>query len=198
MTSEQVSALQDCPECGRRCANYSVLSRHLTTCCPDNRAAIAEAVLRNDNLREAQRQTQRPRLEAAARRTARKPGEPTLPPPPPLPAPYMADISIDTLLGNERTFNFYAREELRVVPLPNARPLLKAQTTVPVARRGTSAADAPAVIATEQRDTIGASQPLLLDPRKGLDEPRRKLDAATSKLGLKFYHLVASTVGGGR
>ena len=49
--------------------------------------------------------------------------QPVLPALPPLPPPYFGDIDVDRVFGNQRTFNFYAREELRVslslhAPLP--------------------------------------------------------------------------------
>jgi len=124
----------------------------------------AAAVLTRETHRDAEQRAVRQRCEEERRAIARKPGEPMLPLRPPLPTPYFADVDPVQAFGNERTFEFYAREELLA----------------------TSDADAPKAIATEQKHTAGSHMPLLMDARYGLKPQRAILDGLLDQLGLRF------------
>jgi hypothetical protein len=112
-----------CESCGRVCKNYRSLCIHIELHHRSEPGIVSRAVLNHAVQQDAQREAQRPRREEARRAAARKLGEPVLPALPPLPPPYFGDIDVDRVFGNQRTFNFYAREELRVslslhAPLP--------------------------------------------------------------------------------
>ena len=160
----------DCPRCGRACRSWKQLSSHLDRDHPSDPSSITEAFLASAARRDLQEANAAIRQAAQRRAIRRAAAEPIAPTRPPLPAPYFGDIDIERSFENGRTLRWYAREELK----------------------GTSAADAPEAIATEQSDTLGAAESLHMDPRRGFRPQRAILAGITEKLGLKFHTRVIS------
>jgi hypothetical protein len=66
-----------------------------------------------------------------------------------------------------------------------------------VLTQGVSEADAPELIAEQQMDTRDSARELQLDPRKGLDPPRAKVNALARELEMDFqrHNLTVSVDG---
>ena len=129
------------------------------------------------------------RVEAARTRTLSV-GEPLLPPPLAVCSPYVGDLGdVIGLFGNRRTLRFYMRHEKLVRAVALARA---AAQVADLSRRllsppqGTSLDNAPALIAEEQEDTIGARMPLMINATKGFAVQRAALKGVVERLGLEF------------
>ena len=147
-----------CPVCATVFASFAKLSHHMDREHEAEYAAHGQAVLEHVAVQQAQKQARRAEDVALADQALE------LPQHPPLPRPYLSDIDPIVSFGNMRTFNVYSRMEKHSCSLEAAREWM----------------------AEQQVDTLGAVEPLLLDPKKGLGPPRAILDGITASLGLKF------------
>ena len=154
-----------CPCCPRICASYVALCRHIDSSHKEDHGGIARAHADHLARTDAERLAKKPRLAARKDDVRRGAGEPIIPPRPPPPPPFFDDVDLVETFGNIRTFNWWAREELR----------------------GTSMEDAPEAISTEQLDTAGADNDLRMDARRGFAPQRKLLEPIVDRLGLKFH-----------